>query len=110
MFDISGVCDLPIEIQTHITLDSAMRHAIMQTFNELPTAQYASAVYWYETLICATITQKYYNGIPELCVNLLNEICQEIERRWDPYNAVLSSRFFSLFSFIIVFFSSIFCF
>ncbi|KAL9897854.1 dual E2 ubiquitin-conjugating enzyme/E3 ubiquitin-protein ligase BIRC6-like isoform 3-T4 [Glossina fuscipes fuscipes] len=88
-----GICNLPTEIQAHTTLDVAMRDAIANTFNELPLAKYASVVSWYATLTWVTSTLKCYHGIPELCIKLLTEISQEMNKRWDPYGALLGTRF-----------------
>lgn len=73
-----------------------MRDAIANTFNELPLARYASVVSWYATLTWVTSTLKCYHGIPELCIKLLTEISQEMNKRWDPYGALLGTRLVNL--------------
>uniref|UniRef100_W8AIN7 Dual E2 ubiquitin-conjugating enzyme/E3 ubiquitin-protein ligase BIRC6 n=1 Tax=Ceratitis capitata TaxID=7213 RepID=W8AIN7_CERCA len=88
-----GICSLPVEIQSHSTLDVAIKDAVANTFNELPRAKFASVVRWYAMLACATSTLESHNGISELCVKLLTEIAKEIEVRWDPYCSLLSTRF-----------------
>ncbi|XP_054725362.1 baculoviral IAP repeat-containing protein 6 isoform X3 [Anastrepha obliqua] len=88
-----GICSLPVEVQSHSTLDVAIKDAVANTFNELPRAKFASVVRWYAMLACATSTLESHNGISELCVKLLTEITQEIDGRWDPYCSLLSTRF-----------------
>lgn len=86
------MCNLPTEIQNHSTLDIAIKESIANTFNELPSAKYASVVRWYTMLACATSTPESHNGISELCIKLLVEISKEIEKRWDPYGALMGTR------------------
>ncbi|XP_067616443.1 baculoviral IAP repeat-containing protein 6 isoform X2 [Eurosta solidaginis] len=88
-----GICSLPVEVQSHSTLDVAIKDAVANTFNELPSAKFASVVRWYSMLACATSTMESHNGISELCVKLLTDIAQEIDGRWDPYCSLLSTRF-----------------
>nr|XP_014092668.2 baculoviral IAP repeat-containing protein 6 isoform X3 [Bactrocera oleae] len=88
-----GICSLPVEVQSHSTLDVAIKDAVANTFNELPRAKFASVVRWYAMLACATSTLESHNGISELCVKLLAEIAKEIDVRWDPYCSLLSTRF-----------------
>ncbi|XP_054081324.1 baculoviral IAP repeat-containing protein 6 isoform X3 [Zeugodacus cucurbitae] len=88
-----GICSLPVEVQSHSTLDVAIKDAVANTFNELPRAKFASVVRWYAMLACATSTLESHNGISELCVKLLTEIAKEIDVRWDPYCSLLSTRF-----------------
>ncbi|XP_036324883.1 baculoviral IAP repeat-containing protein 6 isoform X2 [Rhagoletis pomonella] len=88
-----GICSLPVEVQSHSTLDVAIKDAVANTFNELPRAKFASVVRWYAMLACATSTLESHNGISELCVKLLAEITREIDGRWDPYCSLLSTRF-----------------
>lgn len=87
---------MPTEIQTHVTLDAAMREAVINTFQELPSVEYASAVNWYATLTFVISTLRCYQGIPELCVQMLTQIAKEIEKRRDPHSAILATRLIKL--------------
>ncbi|XP_075144573.1 BIR repeat containing ubiquitin-conjugating enzyme [Haematobia irritans] len=88
-----GFCNLPANIKSSSKLDIALRNAISTTFNELPFAKHASVVRWYVMLACITSTNKTYNSISEMCVKLLVDISEEIQRRWDPYGALIGTRF-----------------
>ncbi|XP_059217801.1 baculoviral IAP repeat-containing protein 6 isoform X2 [Stomoxys calcitrans] len=88
-----GFCNLPANIKISSKLDIALRNAISTTFNELPFAKHASVVRWYVMLACITSTNKTYNSISEMCVKLLVDISEEIKRRWDPYGALIGTRF-----------------
>ncbi|XP_073817547.1 BIR repeat containing ubiquitin-conjugating enzyme isoform X2 [Musca autumnalis] len=88
-----GFCNLPANSKGSSKLDVALRNAIATTFNELPFAKHASVVRWYVMLACITSTNKTYNGISEMCVKLLVDISEEIKRRWDPYGALIGTRF-----------------
>ena len=87
------MCNLPPEIQNHSTLDIAIKDAVANTFKELPSAKYASVVRWYTMLACGTSTPESHNGISELCIKLLVDISKEIEKRWDPYGALMGTRY-----------------
>ncbi|XP_037827973.1 baculoviral IAP repeat-containing protein 6 isoform X2 [Lucilia sericata] len=88
-----GFCNLPLAIKPSSKLDTALRDAIYNTFNELPLAKHASVVRWYVMLACITSSNKTYNSISEMCVKLLMDISEEINRRWDPYGALIGTRF-----------------
>ncbi|XP_068153762.1 baculoviral IAP repeat-containing protein 6 isoform X3 [Drosophila tropicalis] len=88
-----GVANLPVELQKHATLDTSMKTAIANTFHELPRAQCGSVVRWYTMLTCATSTAESHNSISEYAIGLLKDIANEIDKRWDPYCALLSTRF-----------------
>lgn len=88
-----GVANLPTELQKHATLDASIKTAITNTFHELPQARCGSAVRWYTMLTCATSTAESHNSISEYAINLLKDITSEIDKRWDPYCALLSTRF-----------------
>lgn len=88
-----GTTNLPAELQLHSTLDSSFKAAIANTFPELPRAQCGSVVRWYMMLTCATSTAESHNSISEQAIGLLKEIAGEIDKRWDPYCALLSTRF-----------------
>lgn len=89
----SGFCNLPLNSKVSCNLDTALRNAIATTFNELPFAKHASVVRWYVMLACITSTNKTYNSISEMCVKLLVDISDEIKRRWDPYGALIGTRY-----------------
>ncbi|XP_017867118.1 PREDICTED: baculoviral IAP repeat-containing protein 6 isoform X9 [Drosophila arizonae] len=88
-----GMANLPRELQKHSSLDVSIKTAISNTFHELPQAQCASVVRWYAMLTCATSTAESHNSISEYAINLLKEIATEIDKRWDPHCALLSTRF-----------------
>ncbi|KAH8417362.1 hypothetical protein KR222_009764, partial [Zaprionus bogoriensis] len=88
-----GVANLPVELQKHATLDASIKTAITNTFHELPQARCGSAVRWYTMLTCATSTAESHNSISEYAINLLKDITSEIDKRWDPYCALLTTRF-----------------
>ncbi|XP_070137301.1 dual E2 ubiquitin-conjugating enzyme/E3 ubiquitin-protein ligase BIRC6 isoform X1 [Drosophila bipectinata] len=88
-----GTTNLPAELQLHTTLDSSFKAAIANTFPELPRAQCGSVVRWYMMLTCATSTAESHNSISEQAIALLKEIAGEMDKRWDPYCALLSTRF-----------------
>ncbi|XP_070142867.1 dual E2 ubiquitin-conjugating enzyme/E3 ubiquitin-protein ligase BIRC6 isoform X3 [Drosophila kikkawai] len=88
-----GVTNLPAELQHHTTLDHSFKAAISNTFHELPRAQCGSVVRWYMMLTCATSTAESHNSISEQAIHMLKEISDEIDKRWDPYCALLSTRF-----------------
>ncbi|TDG43863.1 hypothetical protein AWZ03_009727 [Drosophila navojoa] len=88
-----GMANLPRELQKHASLDVSIKTAISNTFHELPQAQCASVVRWYAMLTCATSTAESHNSISEYAINLLKEITTEIDKRWDPHCALLSTRF-----------------
>ncbi|XP_015038690.2 baculoviral IAP repeat-containing protein 6 isoform X3 [Drosophila pseudoobscura] len=88
-----GVTNLPTELQLFTTLDYTIKEAITNTFHELPRAQTGSVVRWYTMLTCATSTAESNNSISEQAINLLKEIAGEIDKRWDPCCALLSTRF-----------------
>lgn len=83
---------MPLSVKSTSKLDVNLRDAINNTFNELPLAKHASVVRWYVMLACITSSNKSYNGISEMCVKLLIEISTEINRRWDPYGALIGTR------------------
>lgn len=87
-----GICNLPTEVQLHITLDAAMREAVLNTFNEITLAEYASVINWYSTLTCIISTLRCHQGIPELCIQLLMKTAEEIEKRCDAHSAILATR------------------
>ncbi|KQS39321.1 uncharacterized protein Dere_GG17289, isoform C [Drosophila erecta] len=88
-----GATNLPAEVQDHTTLDYSFKAAIANTFPELPRAQCGSVVRWYMMLTCATSTAESHNSISEQAISLLKDIAGEIEKRWDPHCALLSTRF-----------------
>ncbi|XP_030370289.1 baculoviral IAP repeat-containing protein 6 isoform X2 [Scaptodrosophila lebanonensis] len=88
-----GAANLPIELQKHSTLDNTIKTAISNTFNEISQADCGSVVRWYTMLTCATSTAESHNSISEMAINLLKDIANEIDKRWDPYCALLSTRF-----------------
>lgn len=88
----SGFCNLPLTNKLSSKLDTALRDAIYNTFNELPLAKHASVVRWYVMLACITSSNKTYNSISDMCVKLLMNISEEINRRWDPYGALIGTR------------------
>ncbi|XP_062126380.1 baculoviral IAP repeat-containing protein 6 isoform X3 [Drosophila sulfurigaster albostrigata] len=88
-----GVGNLPTELQKQATLDSSIKTAISNTFCELPQARCGSVVRWYTMLACATSTAESHNSISEYAINLLKDISSEIDKRWDPHCALLSTRF-----------------
>ncbi|KAM7359256.1 BIR repeat containing ubiquitin-conjugating enzyme isoform 2-T2 [Cochliomyia hominivorax] len=88
-----GFCNLPLNMKPLSKLDIVLRDAIYNTFNEIPLAKHASVVRWYVMLACITSSNKTYNSISEMCVKLLMDISQEINRRWDPYGALIGTRF-----------------
>ncbi|XP_064535866.1 baculoviral IAP repeat-containing protein 6 isoform X5 [Drosophila montana] len=88
-----GMANLPRELQKHASLDISIKTAITNTFHELPRAQCASVVRWYTMLTCATSTAESHNSISEYAINLLKDIASEIDKRWDPHCALLSTRF-----------------
>ncbi|XP_034488815.1 baculoviral IAP repeat-containing protein 6 [Drosophila innubila] len=88
-----GVANLPAELQKHATLDTTIKMAITNTFYELPQARCGSVVRWYTMLACATSTAESHNSISEYAINLLKDISNEIDKRWDPHCALLSTRF-----------------
>ncbi|XP_037945587.1 baculoviral IAP repeat-containing protein 6-like isoform X2 [Teleopsis dalmanni] len=88
-----GIGNMPSELQNELNLSVAVKTAISSTFKELPLSKHASVVHWFTTLVCATSTADSHNEISELCIKLLTKISAEISQRWDPYGALLGTRF-----------------
>ncbi|XP_055907013.1 baculoviral IAP repeat-containing protein 6 isoform X1 [Eupeodes corollae] len=88
-----GVRNLPTELQTKIKFDVSLKNAITATLPDLISSKYSSVVRWFILLTCSTSTADSHNSISEICVKLLMDITNEIEKRWDPYCSLLGTRF-----------------
>lgn len=73
--------------------EQVLAQSIQECLLAAKSIKHAGSLRWLNLLICDTVNSFSYLEIAEKCIQLLLETSTELERRYNPYSALLRTRF-----------------